>query len=78
VKTLNNVSVKRFGDQVIVKIAAKSFLYHQVRNIVGSLVKVGTDEWTEDKFQSVFESKDRTQAAATAPACGLYFWKVRY
>lgn len=78
VKTLNSVSVERFGDQVLIKLAAKSFLYHQVRNIVGSLVKVGTDEWSEDKFFSVFKSKDRSQAAATAPACGLYFWKVRY
>ncbi|MBO7454240.1 MAG: tRNA pseudouridine(38-40) synthase TruA [Alphaproteobacteria bacterium] len=78
VKTLNSISVERFSDQVIVKLAAKSFLYHQVRNIVGSLQKVGTGEWSVDKFQEVFESKDRTQAAATAPACGLYFWKVRY
>lgn len=78
VKTLNSISVERFGDHVIVRVAAKSFLYHQVRNIVGSLEKVGTGEWSKDKFQEVFESKDRTQAAATAPACGLYFWKVRY
>ncbi|MBO7536913.1 MAG: tRNA pseudouridine(38-40) synthase TruA [Alphaproteobacteria bacterium] len=78
VKTLNSISVERFSDQVFIKVSAKSFLYHQVRNIVGSLVKVGTGEWSEEKFQEVFESKDRTQAAATAPACGLYFWKVRY
>lgn len=78
VKTLNSISVERFCDQVIIKLAAKSFLYHQVRNIVGSLIKVGSGEWTEDKFQTVFESRDRSQAAATAPACGLYFWKVVY
>ena len=77
-KTLNSISVERFGDRVIIKVSAKSFLYHQVRNIVGSLVKVGTGEWSEGKFQEVFESKDRTRAAATAPACGLYFWKVTY
>jgi len=78
IKTLNSISVERFGEQVIIKLAAKSFLYHQVRNIVGSLQKVGTGEWSEDEFLSVFKSKDRSQAAATAPACGLYFWKVRY
>ena len=78
VKTLNSISVERFGDQIIIKLAATSFLYPQVRHIVGSLQKVGTGEWTEDKFQSVFKSKDRTKAAATAPACGLYFWKVKY
>jgi len=78
VKTLNSISVERLGDRVIVKLSAKSFLYHQVRNIVGSLQKVGIGEWSAGKFREVFESRDRTQAAATAPACGLYFWKVRY
>ena len=78
IKTLNSISVERFGDQIIVKLAAKSFLYHQVRNIVGSLQKVGAGEWTEEKFQAIFKSRNRSLAAATAPACGLYFWKVRY
>lgn len=78
IKTLNSISVEKFGEQVFIKVSAKSFLYHQVRNIVGSLTKVGTGEWSEEKFQEVFESRDRTLAAATAPACGLYFWKVKY
>ncbi len=78
IKTLNGISVERFDDQVIIKVSAKSFLYHQVRNIIGSLMKVGTGEWSEEKFQEVFAAKNRTLAAATAPACGLYFWKVSY
>lgn len=78
VKTLKGICVERISDQVIVKIFAKSFLYHQVRNIVGSLCKVGVGEWSEEKFREVFESKNRASAAMTAPACGLYFWKVRY
>lgn len=77
-KTLNSISVRREGDNIYIEVAAKSFLYHQVRNIVGSLQKVGSGDWSEYKFQEVFESKDRTQADVTAPACGLYFWKVRY
>ncbi len=78
VKTLNKISVERFDDRVFIKVSAKSFLYHQVRNIVGSLLKVGTGEWSKEKFTEVFKSKDRTLAAETAPACGLYFWKVSY
>lgn len=78
VKTLNSISVERNEDLIIIKVAARSFLYHQVRNIVGSLCMVGTDRWTSEKFCEVFECKDRTQAAETAPACGLYFWKVDY
>lgn len=78
IKTLNSITVERFDDQVFIRVSARSFLYHQVRNIVGSLQKVGTGEWSEKKFQEIFESKNRSLAAATAPACGLYFWKVLY
>lgn len=78
IKTLNSISVERIEEQIFIKISARSFLYRQVRNIVGSLCKVGIGEWSEDKFKEVLNSKDRTQAAETAPACGLYFWKVIY
>lgn len=78
IKTLNSISVERIEEQVLVKVSARSFLYHQVRNIVGSLCKVGTGEWTKEKLREVLDSRDRTQAAETAPACGLYFWKVSY
>ncbi|MDR2681831.1 MAG: hypothetical protein LBB29_02185 [Holosporaceae bacterium] len=55
-----------------------SHVYHQVRNIVGSLEMVGSGKWSEDDFLTVFCSRDRTKAGQTAPACGLYFAGVRY
>ena len=78
IKTLNSIDIDRVNDQIFVTVRAKSFLYHQVRNIVGSLVQVGVGDWSVDYFKEVFESRDRTRAAVTAPACGLYFNNVKY
>lgn len=78
IKSINSINVQEHDAYIYVTVSAKSFLYHQVRNIVGSLCQVGTGEWSADDFIKVFESKDRTLAAETAPACGLYFWKVTY
>ncbi|MBQ7673184.1 MAG: tRNA pseudouridine(38-40) synthase TruA [Alphaproteobacteria bacterium] len=73
IKTINRISIERHNDLIEITVAAKSFLYHQVRNIVGSLKLVGNGKWTENDFRTIFEAKDRTLAGPTAPACGLYF-----
>ncbi len=73
IKTINRISIERYNDLIEITVAAKSFLYHQVRNIVGSLKLVGSGKWTENDFCTIFEAKDRTLAGPTAPACGLYF-----
>jgi len=78
IKTMNSISVVRDGERIIIEVKARSFLYHQVRNIVGSLVNVGVGKWSEEDFAKVFQAKDRTQAGMTAPACGLYFAGVKY
>ncbi|TNE31311.1 MAG: tRNA pseudouridine(38-40) synthase TruA [Alphaproteobacteria bacterium] len=66
------------GQAISVRVEAKSFLYHQVRNIVGSLVPVGTGKWQPEKIAEILAACDRTKAAATAPAHGLYFARVDY
>jgi tRNA pseudouridine38-40 synthase len=78
IKTLNTISVERQGNIVVIQVSARSFLYHQVRNIVGSLVFVGCGKWSEEDFCEVFHAKDRRKAAPTAPAHGLYFASVIY
>ena len=78
VKTIDEISVSRIGDYIDVRIKARSFLYHQVRNIVGSLAYVGSGKWSVADFQSAFEACDRRRGGETAPACGLYFVSVRY
>ncbi len=77
-KTLDRLEVSRRGDEVRIVAEARSFLYHQVRNIVGSLKQVGEGRWTAATIADVLAAKDRRQAGPTAPACGLYLTGVGY
>ena len=78
VRTMDDLCVSADGDEIHITARARSFLYHQIRNITGSLVQVGTGKWTADDFIAVREAKDRTQAGPTAPAHGLYLTQVDY
>ncbi len=78
VKTLDLLQVSRSGDEIRVDASARSFLYHQVRNLVGTLKLVGEGKWTAAKVAQVLAACDRTQAGPTAPAHGLYLTGVGY
>ncbi len=70
--------VKRKGDFVYVIVEATGFLRYMVRNIVGTLVLVGSGKINEEDFKTVLESKDREKAGPTAPARGLFLRKIKY
>ena len=70
--------VKRFGDYIVVDIAANAFLHHMVRNIVGSLLKIGEGNAPVDWMEILLAKKDRSFAAPTAKPHGLYLVKVTY
>jgi tRNA pseudouridine38-40 synthase len=57
---------------------ARSFLHHQVRNIVGALALVGQDKWTPEDVKTALEARDRRKGGPTAPPDGLYLVQVRY
>lgn len=78
IKTVTEISVMRNSNKIYIDISAPSFLYHQVRNIVGSLYNVGVGKWDKNDFSELIAAKDRSLAGVTAPACGLYFKKVTY
>lgn len=78
IKTLDECTIIPNGEFIECRLSAKSFLHHQVRNIVGSLVLVGQGKWSVDKFKHAFEACDRTKGGPTAPAEGLYFESVEY
>ncbi|TVQ33466.1 MAG: tRNA pseudouridine(38-40) synthase TruA [Geminicoccaceae bacterium] len=78
VKTLDRLLVERSGDEVRLTVTARSFLHHQVRNIVGSLVLVGKGDWRVGDVAKALAAKDRAAAGPTAPAAGLYFAGVDY
>ena len=77
-RSVDEICLSREGDLVILNIRANAFLYHMVRNIVGSLIAVGTGEQTIEWFASVLSAKDRNRADVTASAAGLYFVRAYY
>lgn len=78
VKTLDVLDVARDGDEIRVTARARSFLHHQVRNMVGTLRLVGEGKWSEDDVRRALEACDRTKAGPTAPPEGLYLREVIY
>jgi len=66
------------GQNIEIHAEAQSFLHHQVRNLVGSLVMVGNGKWTADDLKNALEAKDRTKGGPTAPATGLYLVRIDY
>lgn len=78
VKTLDRLDVRREGSVVIVQAAARSFLHHQVRSMVGTLALVGQGQWREDQVRLALEACDRQQLGMNAPPDGLYFVAAHY
>jgi tRNA pseudouridine38-40 synthase len=72
------VQVSRKGDFVFIDIQANAFLHHMVRNISGTLMQIGRGEQPVEWVAQLITEQDRTQAAATAPASGLYFVNALY
>jgi tRNA pseudouridine38-40 synthase len=77
-KTLDHLAVFRQGDLILVEASARSFLHHQVRNMVGTLKLIGEGKWSIAHIVSVLDSRQRAAAGPTAPACGLYLTRVDY
>ncbi len=72
------VDVRRSGADVCVVVTANAFLHHMVRNIVGSLLLIGSGQRPEGWLAEVLEARDRTLAGPTAPPQGLYLVGVEY
>jgi tRNA pseudouridine38-40 synthase len=77
-KTLDRLDVSRRGEEIEVAAVARSFLHHQVRNMVGSLSLVGRGKCRAEDLSRALEARDRRAAGPTAPPQGLYLVEVRY
>jgi tRNA pseudouridine38-40 synthase len=77
-RTLDRLDVSREGDRIVVHAEARSFLHHQVRNMVGTLKLVGDGRWSRSRVAEVLAARDRTAAGPTAPPHGLTLVAVRY
>ena len=77
-KTLDIARVKRFGDEIHLVFAARSFLHRQVRSMTGTLVEVGIGRWDIPDVASALAAKNRAACGQVAPAEGLYLTHVTY
>ena len=78
VKTLDRIAVRQAGSEVLIETAARSFLHHQVRSMVGCLGLVGLGHWPEARIAEALAARDRTALGHNAPPEGLYFVAARY
>jgi tRNA pseudouridine38-40 synthase len=77
-KTLDRLDVEREGEEIRIHAAARSFLHHQVRSMVGTLKLVGEGRWTAEDVAAALAARARSAAGPTAPAEGLFLAEVRY
>jgi tRNA pseudouridine38-40 synthase len=78
VKTLDRLTVRRLGETIEIEAAARSFLHHQVRSMVGCLQLVGRGKWTKSDLKAALAAKDRAALGLNAPPDGLYFVEALY
>jgi len=84
IKTLDRLDIETVpydahgGVEIRFHAEARSFLHHQVRNMVGTLMMVGDNKWTPDDVKTALEARDRTKGGPTAPSDGLYLVRVDY
>ena len=88
IKTIDYITIKRpdstndiltpMANEIHMHIGARSFLHHQVRNIIGTLYQVGVGRWTDNDVKHILEACDRSAAGKTAPPDGLYLTHVGY
>jgi tRNA pseudouridine38-40 synthase len=77
-KSLDRLDVERDGDRIAIHAAARSFLHHQVRSMVGCLALVGMGRWSVDDMRKARDAKDRAALGLNAPPDGLYFVRASY
>jgi tRNA pseudouridine38-40 synthase len=79
IRTIYSVDITQISDtHIVMRTKAQSFLYNQIRSMIGSLVKIGTGMETVDFIERLLIAKDRTQCGVVAPPYGLYFVKADY
>ena len=78
IKTLDELAVRRCGEEIRIEVGARSFLHNQVRILAGTLQLVGRGQWSRADVEAALAAIDRTRAGPTAPPHGLCLMEVRY
>ena len=78
VRTIYEAEITRQGDVIEFRVCANGFLYNMVRILMGTLIAVAEGRITPPNINSITDSKDRSRAGITVPACGLFLNRVVY
>lgn len=78
VRTVHSITVVQNGPDIVLRITGNGFLYHMVRIIAGTLIRVGRGFYAPEKVKEILEEKKRTAAGVTAPASGLVLVGIDY
>jgi tRNA pseudouridine38-40 synthase len=78
VRTIYNCDVSSDSDWITIEVKGNRFLYNMVRNMVGTLLQIGTQRWQPTDIKEILKAKDRTAAGPLAPPNGLCLMKVNY
>lgn len=78
VRRLDQLRVRKRGAAVVIVARGEGFLYRMVRSLAGFLIRVGLGELSPDDARRILESRERTAHVPTAPARGLFLWRVFY
>jgi len=78
VRTIYSSTWQRRGEEFVYTVRGSGFLHHMVRNLVGTFLMIGKGNLTVGDFRRILEVRDRSAAAATAPASGLFLVSVEY
>lgn len=78
IRTIEKAFLEERDDEIHFCVHARSFLHHQIRSMIGSLVKIGTGDYPLDFIIEALLKKERSFCGPVAPPYGLYFEKVIY
>jgi tRNA pseudouridine38-40 synthase len=78
IREIFDIVIEPFADRLKIRVSGNNFLYKMVRNIVGTLLYVGSGKLSSEELPAILASRDRTRAGVTAPALGLVLKEVFY
>ncbi len=78
IKIVEDINIEKMGNEIIIEIRGTSFLYNQVRIMIGTLLEVGIGQMKPEAIEDIFKNKTRSHAGRTIPPHGLYLKNVTY
>jgi tRNA pseudouridine38-40 synthase len=78
VRTITGIQILKEGDEILIRVTGKGFLYNMVRILSGTLIEIGSGKYPPEQMQKILEAKNRAAAGPTAPAHGLTLMEIRW